>query len=257
MTPYEFAIAKVKEAGEQVLELRKKKFDVDIKGGDPRDLVTSIDIEINNFLVEAIKREFPTHGIYSEEGSGVTNASDFMWVIDPIDGTSNFARGIPHFAVCLGLLEKNIPVVGAVYNPVTRELFSFEKSKGAFLNDEPIHVTPTEELSKAQILLHAGRKEHLWEWGGESYKKLLANANKTGNLAGSALDICFIAAGRVEGVVYGALTTEDIAGAFGILNEAGGIACNSEGKPIEFSTTPQKFYAANNQKILDQLRALI
>lgn len=257
MEPYAFAIAKVKEAGEKVLAAREKPFEVSIKGGDPRDILTSIDVEINDFLTKEIEREFPDHSIYSEEANEKKGSSDFEWVIDPIDGTSNFSRGIPHFAVCIGLLEKGVAVAGAVYNPVTRELFSFKKGGGAFLNDKPIRVSSVTELLKAGVLLHAGRKPELWSWGGESYTKLLAAANKTLNFSGSALDICFIAAGRVEAVVYGRLTTMDIAGAVGILIEAGGVAVDASGNPLAYSKESQKFFAANNLQILSELQKLL
>ncbi len=253
MEPYDFAIASVKEAGTRILALREQHFDVSVKGGDPRDILTSIDLNINEFLIGEIKRQFPGHGIYSEEGGDKKTESEYVWVIDPIDGTSNFSRGIPHFAVCMGLLEKGVPVVGAVYNPITKELFSFKKDAGAFLNGSSMHVSAITELSKAGILLHAGRKPELWAWGGESYTKLLEVAHKTLNFGGSALDICFIAAGRIEGVVYGRLTTMDVAGAFGILLEAGGVAADTQGQPVTLAVEPQKFIAANNKEILTKL----
>jgi myo-inositol-1(or 4)-monophosphatase len=178
-------------------------------------------------------------------------------VIDPIDGTSNFSRGIPHFAVCIGLLENNVPVVGAVFNPVTQELFSFKKGSGAFLNGAPIQVSSITELAQSHVFLRAGRNPENWDWGGEAYKKLLAHANKTNSFAGSALDLCFIAAGRIEAVIYGNLNTMDVASAFGILKEAGGVAAGADGGEITFTTKPHKWFAANNSKILDEVRTLL
>lgn len=240
-----------------VMQKRAEAFNVSIKGGNPRNVVTSVDLAINEFIVGEIRKAFPGHGIYSEEGGGVESSSEQMWVIDPIDGTANFSRAIPHFAVCIGLLEKGVPVVGAVYNPVTQELFSFKKGEGAFLNSESIHVSSITELAQSHVFLRAGRNPDNWEWGGEAYKKLLSHANKTGSFAGSALDLCFIAAGRIEAVIYGNLNTMDVASAFGILKEAGGVASGGDGSDIAFSAKPYKWFAANNKKILEEVRTLL
>lgn len=257
MELYDFVIALVKDAGEILLRQSKEEFVVTMKNNDPRDIVTAVDITVNDFLVNTLKKEFPLYDIYSEEGSNEIEAGEYMWTIDPIDGSSNFARHIPHFAICVGLLHKGVPILGAVYNPVTRELFSFKKGDGAYLNSERIEVSKVIDLKDSYVLLHAGRKPELWQWGGEGYTKLLANVKKTGNLGGSALDACFVAAGRVEGNVYGRLSAMDIASALGILFEAGGVAVAMDGKPITLSKEPQKVFMANSRKVADELRALL
>lgn len=257
MEPYPFALAQVRKAGETILALREKGFETSAKGGDPRDVVTSVDIAVNTALTEAIRTAFPTHAIYTEEGTQDTTPAEYVWTVDPIDGSSNFARGIPHFAVCLGLLRNGVPVVGAVYNPVTRELFSFERGKGAFLNGNPIHVSKETDLAKSAVFLHAGRKPELWEWGGNAYTSLLAHAHKTSNFGSSALDMCFVAAGRLEANIYGRLTTMDIAGAIGILEEAGGLVVGSDGTRVALSTVPGRVIGANNDQILAHVRACI
>lgn len=264
MNTYDFVIALVKDAGEILLRESKKAFAVTTKNNDPKDIVTTVDILVNDFLISALKKEYPSYGIYSEEGESADSGlgpellrGEYVWVIDPIDGTSNFSRHIPHFAICVGLLHRNIPILGVVYNPVTRELFSFEKGKGAFLNGERIEVLKTKELKDANILFHAGRKPELWQWGGDGYAKLLAHARKVGNYGGSALDACFVAAGRFEGNVYGRLSTMDIASALGILYEAGGVAVGVDGKPISISKDQQKVFMANNQEMADKLVSLL
>jgi myo-inositol-1(or 4)-monophosphatase len=257
MDPYDFSVAKVVEAGERILQARDTAFTVLQKGGDPRDVVTSVDLEINAFLAGEIQKTFPTHRIYSEEGGNVSLGDENLWTIDPIDGSSNFSRGIPHFAVCLGLLQAGIPVAGAVYNPVTRELFSFRKGGGAFLNGKPISVSKTTELKEAFVLLHAGRKESLREWGGHAYRQLLEHAKKTSNLAGSALDMCFVAAGRVEANIYGTASLLDIAAAVGILYEAGGQIVNDVGEHLLLAKEPQRIIATNNRSIAETLRTIL
>lgn len=258
MNPYDFCIQKVVESGEVLLKAREEGFTVASKGGNVRDIVTSVDREVNDFLIAAIKKEFPTHRIYSEEGSGSAGEGDEEWTIDPIDGSSNFSRGIPHFAVCLGLLKGGVPVVGAVYNPVTRELFSFEKGKGAFLNGNPIHVSKVVELALAQVVFSPGsRQSELWDWAGASYRKLLEHSQKRCILGSSALDLCFIAAGRADAGVYGTLTTLDIAAALGLLVEAGGSAVNALGEPVRLTDEPQKVFMGNSTEMAEEIRALL
>lgn len=255
MNQYDFVVENVRAAGELLMRLREEKFETLEKGGDPRNIVTSVDFAVNDFIIKKIQETFPDDAIYSEEGETKTGKNS--WSIDPIDGSANFSRGIPHFAICLAYLKNGMPEVGAVYNPVTNELFSFKKGEGAFLNDKPIHVSYITELADAFVLLRAGRNPESWEWGGAAYTKLLHSANKSGNYGGSALDACFVAAGRIEANVYGHLTTMDIASAIGILLEAGGRVVNDKGEPIAYSTTPQKVLMTNNKEIENSLLKLL
>lgn len=257
METYKFAIETVREAGELLLNLRSKNFKVTHKNKNLRDIVTSVDKELEKFIVKKIRTKYPSHGIYSEEGASLEGDDEYMWAIDPIDGTANFSRAIPHFAVCLALLFKEEPILGVVFNPVTNELFSFEKGKGALLNGKKIKVSKYEILEEAYVLFHAGRKKEFREWGGESYKRLLDSAKKTSNLASSALDTCFVAAGRVEANIYGTLSTLDIASAIGILKEAGGIVEGGNDTEVVFDAKAQKIYMTNNKKMLKSLKKLL
>lgn len=256
MNEYDITISAVQEAGELLMRLREEKFATLQKGNDPRDIVTSVDLAVNDLLVSKIHATYPDDSIHSEE-SGEISGSGRLWTIDPIDGSSNFSRGIPHFAICIALLENGVPMLGAVYNPVTRELFSFKRGNGAFLNGVPITVSGVTVLRDATVFLHAGRKPELWVWGGESYAKLLEAAKKTGNYGGSALDACFVAAGRIEANIYGRLTTLDIAAAIGILLEAGGRVVNDKGEEISFSAEPQKVVMSCNEQIEREVLELL
>ena len=256
MDHYDFIVKTVREAGELLLKLRDEGFTTTHKGSDPRDIVTSVDTAVNEFIIGKIRDNFPEDTIYSEEGGGIEARKD-SWAIDPIDGSSNFSRGIPHYAVCIAHLASGVPDAGAVFNPVTNELFSFKKGGGAFLNGKPISVSKILDLKEASVFLHAGRKQELWDWGGASYTKLLANAKKTLNYGGSALDACFVATGRIEANIYGRLSTMDIASAIGILLEAGGRVVNGKGEPVAFSTEPQTVIMTNCEEIEKSLLKLI
>ena len=256
MNHYDFVTKTVREAGRLLLKLRDEGFSATHKGSDQRDIVTSVDTAINEFIIGKIKEAFPNDAIYSEESIGVEDGKN-SWAIDPIDGSSNFARGIPHYAVCIAHLSGGVPNTGAVYNPVTNELFSFKKGGGAFLNGKPISVSHISDMKEASVFLHAGRKPELWDWGGASYTKLLAGAKKTLNYGGSALDACFVASGRIEANIYGRLSTMDIASAIGILLEAGGRVVNDNGEPAVFSTEPQKVLMTNCKEIEQSLLKLL
>ena len=257
MNTYEFVKEQACTVGKFIHEEREKGFSISEKDGNFRDIVTSIDERANNMLLEAIRNTFPEDAIYSEEG-GNSAKSTRQWVLDPIDGTSNFSRGIPHYAVSIGLVEGQVPIVGAVYNPNTGELFSFEKGKGAFLNDTPIHVSVLTDFSRAQVVIGFGsRKPELWDWAAVSYRKLIEYTWKRSMLGSSALDICYIACGRADVGVYGTLSTLDIAAAIGILYEAGGVIENSQGDTISLSSEPQKAYLGNGKGLVNNIRTLL
>ncbi|MEN9913078.1 MAG: hypothetical protein RLY66_486 [Candidatus Parcubacteria bacterium] len=248
-----FILSTIIEAGELLLKTREEKFTVSSKNGDSRDLVTSVDIVVDEFIKKAIKATFPGEIVYSEESASSIDESGSFWTIDPIDGTSNFSQGIPHYAVCIGYVENGQPVVGAVYNPVTKDLFSFENGAGASLNGSPIKVRTIEKLSDAHVLLHIGRKPELADWGLKLQRTLLATAKKNLNLGSSALDICFVAAGRVDASVYGTLTTKDISSAVGILREAGGEIYDENGNQAELSDKPQKVFSVATKALFQEI----
>lgn len=249
---YNFIIKTIKEAGSMILSLKEKQFEVSTKNEDARDLVTSVDLAVNNFIDKEIHSFYPNEIIYSEEKKS-KDLGDTFWSLDPIDGTSNFARGIPHFATCISYIEKGEPMLGAVFNPVTNELFSFQKNEGAFLNDKKIRVSGISKLSDAYVLLHIGRKESLHEWGINLQKKLLKFAKKNINLGSSSLDLCFLAAGRVDAVVYGTLTTRDVASALAIVREAGGEIYTLDSNPVLLSSEPQTIIAISSKNLFEEI----
>lgn len=259
MNPYDFATDLVKRAGVQLKSFHNEALVVSHKGTDPRDVLTSADTELNKFLVSEITRAFPEHRIYSEEGDSSDNtaSAEWEWTLDPIDGSANFARSIPHFAVCVGLLHNNVPVLGAVYNPITDELFSFEKGKGAFLNGMRIHASTITEPKEAYSLLRTGRKEEYLEWGVITQRDFLTNMKKVSNFGSSALDLCFIGAKRAEVVAYGTLTTQDIAVAVGLVREAGGEVYTIDGEPVTLSKKSQLVVATATRELFDKIQPLL
>ena len=253
---YKFIISTTQKAGELLLAAASKNIDIKSKNHDPRNVVTNVDIEIGNFISDRISKSFANETVYSEESPHVDISSGSFWSIDPIDGTACFSRDIPHFAIVIAYVEKCVPIVGAVYNPVTQELFGFQKGKGAFLNAQPVQVSKIKKLALAHVFLRVGRNEELWDWGASVYRFLLGHANKTANFGSSALDMCFVGAGRVEACIYGNLTAIDAVAAIGFVREAGGLVVSRDGAditPLTF-TDRQTVVAVNNTEILRALR---
>ncbi len=249
---YEFIMNLIQEAGEVLLASRDKNLAVFSKDGDEKNILTNVDIEVNDFVTKRIQDSFPDDLIYSEESKNSLATQNF-WSVDPIDGTSNFARGIPHFAVVISFIEGGEAVVGSIYNPITKELFSFEKGQGAFLNGEEIRVSSIDKLGDAYVLLHIGRKESVEEWGISLQRRLLREAKKNNNLGSSALDLAFLASGRVDAVIYGTMTTQDIAVAIGLVREAGGEVYDVSGNKVDLSDTPQQVVAVSNKALFSSL----
>lgn len=252
---YRFVVSAVEDASKFLLEKAGESIKIRSKNNDYRDIVTNVDVEISKFISKRIQKSFPNEVIYSEEAPRVDIASGSFWSIDPIDGTACFIRGIPHFAIVIVYIEKGIPIVGAIYNPKTAELFSFQKGKGVFLNDKSVCVSRIKKLSQAHIFLRVGRDEALWDWGIKAYKFLLSHANKTANFGSAALDMCFVGAGRIEACIYGNVTVTDVSAAIGFVREAGGIVVGLDGIDITHISRDKKtVIAVNNTEILSQIR---
>lgn len=252
---YKFLISTIRGAGALLLKRGAENIEIRLKNNNQKDIVTNIDIEIENFIIKEINKNFRHEVIYSEESPNVDISTGSFWTIDPIDGTSCFSRNIPHFAIVVGYVEGSIPAVGAIFNPVSNELFSFQRKKGAYLNGKRVRVSRIDNLALAHIFFRAGRKKEIWDWGIDTYKFLLNNVSKTSNFGSSALDLCFVGAGKIEACIYGTFTTLDVNPAIGFVQEAGGIVVDQRGKEItQLSKKPQVVVAVNNKKILSALK---
>lgn len=255
----EFAEGLVRRAGARLKKSLEGELVVSHKSG-PRDPVTNVDIEISEFLVSEITNKFPEHRVYSEEDTGVDAArmQGMEWVLDPIDGTGNFSHRIPHFAICACLLRDGAPVAGAVYNPMTDELFSFGEGQGAFLGGKPVGVSSVTEPGEAQGFLIVGHQPALWEWGAAIHPSLLHSLNKLKGLGSSNLDLAFLAAGRAEVVVYGTFSMPDGAAGVGIVRAAGGDVYDIQtGEPLALCTERRAVVAVANKELYEKIRPLL
>jgi myo-inositol-1(or 4)-monophosphatase len=185
------------------------------------DFVTRIDKESEQLIRDAIAAKYPTHGFLGEEsGSSHTNA-EYVWVVDPLDGTTNFVYKIPYFAVSIGLKHKGEAIVGVVYNPLTNEMFYAEKGKGAFLNDKPLRIRDPKPQAKwflAFCFRDNMKHEEAERIVFDAYYFHIARLLKLGS---AALELCYVAAGRVDGYIGLTLKEWDYCAGELIAKEAG------------------------------------
>ncbi len=212
-----------REAGRLVLEMRKSERIVQKKG--IVDLVTDTDRSSEELIRKIIESGFPDHSFRAEEGTELAGQSKYLWLVDPLDGTTNYAHGYPVYCVSLALLKDDEIIVGCVYNPNLDECFTTEKGKGAFLNGERIHVSRTEKLDDS--LLATGFPYNIRETDDDNLKEFTAfykKAQAVRRAGAAALDLAYVACGRFDGFWEFRLSPWDIAAGILLVEEAGGKA---------------------------------
>ncbi len=208
---------------------------VDAKGQG--DYVTYADKAAEEVIVQTIKNTCPDHSFYGEEAGFQNSGSDYVWIIDPIDGTTNFIQGIPQFSISIALMYKNTLQVGVVYDPLKKELFRAEKGKGACLNHRPIHVPRLDDTRKA--ILTTGFPFRIHPYIDDFLQIFNALFLVTGGIrrmGSAALDLAYTACGRFHGYFELKLAPYDIAAGLLILEEAGGIFSDFQGTQKCFET---------------------
>ena len=196
-----------------------------------KDLVTAVDREIEEFLIARIHREFPGHGIYGEETGVCNTGGKYRWVIDPIDGTTSYIHGLQYYAVSIALQRDKQNIAGVVNAPALGELFSAEKGKGAFLNARPIKVSRRGLLKEALLATgFACVRANLEDNNLKYFARVLPAIRCIRRCGSAALDLCYVACGRFDGFWELNLNLYDIAAGALILEEAGGIISDIDGK---------------------------
>ncbi|MFO1417091.1 MAG: inositol monophosphatase family protein [Methylotetracoccus sp.] len=200
------------------------------------DPVTEYDLRSEAHIVEALQREFPTHTIIGEEGgryrtSGASGevGQRYLWQVDPLDGTVNFAHGFPMFCVSLGLLIDGIPAVGVVFNPATDELFAAAAGHRATRNGMPIAVSQTNSLDKALLITGFSYDTHVSDSNMRNFLGFQHTAQATRRIGSAALNLCYTAAGQMDGHWELKVQPHDIAAGIAIVREAGGMVTDFDG----------------------------
>lgn len=226
--------------------------------GRSGDLVTAADKASEAVILDVLHRHFPNHAILAEESGKLGNAeSDYLWVIDPLDGTTNYAHQYPFFAASIGLMITGVPQVGVIFDPFHNELFRAAIGLGATCNRRPIQVSQTAELSKS--LLVTGFAYDRRETTDNNYAEFchLTHLTRGVRRSGSAaLDLAHVACGRLDGYWERGIAPWDIAAGIVLLEEAGGKVTAYDGSPIKISSgrilaTNGHIHAVLSQELLD------
>ena len=231
-----FASDIVREAGTLLLKLRKEPLELEEKS-DHSDLVTIADNAVEQFLIDKILERYPNHGIIGEEGMFDRESShdDTQWIIDPIDGTTNFIHNFPYYGISVGIAHKGEGIIGVVYNPLTDELFYAEKGNGAYVNGVRLHLNKPILLKEALV-----STTMFWEdvrTRDALHSSIIQIYKKTRGIrmvGGAAISLCEIAKGTLNAYIVPMLSTWDYAGGAIILKEAGGTITQLNGSPVSF-----------------------
>jgi myo-inositol-1(or 4)-monophosphatase len=244
-------IKAVQDAGDLVADRFRTVFSVYHKSG-ANNLVTEIDQASEQLIRKIINEAFPDHGIIGEEYEAQQTRTQYRWIVDPIDGTTNFARGIPLCCVSIGLMKDEELLMGAVYNPMLHELFFAEKGQGAFLNDQQIRVSKNSDLNAACLV--TGFPYHFPEGKNITgiFSKLVARGIPVRRLGSAAMDLCWVACGRFDGFWEFNLQPWDIAAGYLILQEAGGRITDFNGSP--YTVWDKETLATNGTGLHEALR---
>jgi myo-inositol-1(or 4)-monophosphatase len=228
----DLAVRAVQESGKIQKEWLGKDKMVELKG--EINLVTEVDKRCEAGIVEIIKKHFPEHNILTEETPMPEGSSPFRWIIDPLDGTTNYAHGYPCFCTSVALELEGEIIVGAIYDPLLNELFTAQQRKGAFLNGERITVSETAQLTNA--LICTGFPYDLRESPVNNlnhFTNFIMEARAIRRDGSAALDLCYVAAGRFDGFWELKLNPWDVAAGKLIVEEAGGVVTDFGGETLD------------------------
>lgn len=249
-----------KEAGGIIRDGFGKNFSVEYKT-NLSNLVTEIDKKSEAAIINFIRKEFPTHAVLAEESGGHKSSSqqlsgtEYLWVIDPLDGTTNFAHGLPIFAVSIGVQKNGETICGAVYDVMRDEIYSSEKGSGSFRNGEKLQVSSNDDLRKS--LLVTGFPYNVAENPDNAFERFIAflkTARAVRRLGSAAIDFCYVASGVFDGFWEVHLHPWDICAGKLIVEEAGGVVTNFAGEKIDIYS---KQILASNSLVHKKMEAVL
>lgn len=254
------ATAIAREAGVRLREFLAQGVETEYKGDV--DLVTVADRTVEKLIRTRLSEVFPEHGIYGEEGTRERLDQEFRWYVDPLDGTTNFAHGIPHFCVSMGLEQRHADlapeqdgtlVAGIIYNPMLDELFCAERGHGATLNGRPMHVSPAPELAESLVATGFPSRKRHDSPNIHFYHEFTLRSHGVRRAGSAALDLAYVACGRLEAFWEFGLNPWDTAAGFLLVEEAGGRISDFAGQPFQLNSHE---VLASNGLIHDELVGL-
>ena len=230
------AVSAARAAGQVILRNMNRLPDIKIHSKGTNDFVSEVDYQAEKSILSIIQKAYPSHAILAEE-SGQHPGDECEWIIDPLDGTTNFLHGVPQFCVSIAMREKNKLQLGVVYDPLKEELFCAARGEGATLNNRRIRVSTQRELTSS--LIGTGlpyRDNQELEVYLATLRALLARTSGIRRAGSAALDLAYVAAGRFDGFWEFGLNTWDIAAGVLLIQEAGGLVSDLEGGHTHMET---------------------
>jgi myo-inositol-1(or 4)-monophosphatase len=243
----EVAVAAAKAAGEVLRNGFGRRHEISYKG--EVDLVTEADKQAEQTIKEVLGEAFPNHGVLAEEEGELEGEEDARWIVDPLDGTTNYAHGLPIFAVSIALERAGEVVLGVVHDPMSEETYVAERGGGATLNGEPIEVSGTEEPIRALLATGFPYDRDEVPEALELFGQFARRTQSMRRLGSAALDLCYVAAGRLDGYYERGIKAWDIAAGVLIVKEAGGKATDYSGH--EFDLEKGEVVVSNGSLHLD------
>jgi myo-inositol-1(or 4)-monophosphatase len=227
----EVAIAAAEAAGEVLRNGFGQHQEIKFKG--EVDLVTKADENAEQAIKQVLQKTFPNYGMLAEEGGELKGEGNVRWIVDPLDGTTNFAHGLPLFCTSIALERDGEVVLGVVYDPMANETYTAERGGGATLNGEPIVVSDTDDPIRALLATGFPYDRDEVPAALELFGRFAVHTQGMRRLGSAALDLCYVAAGRLDGYYERGVKTWDIAAGTLILREAGGKVTNYSGHELD------------------------
>lgn len=245
------AIVAAKKAGKFIRSKFGSKVEIYKKRGDFRNLVTTTDIRSQSIIEKELLSRFPQTQVLGEETEFGKRTSKLLWVIDPIDGTTNFTQKIPYFAIVIGLIKDEEIIAGVTYNPISEDLYIAESGKGAYHNGKRIHSSKTKTIDKAFGAIGWGKN---YKHGSNLAYEFINRARKIRVNGSVALSMCEVASGHYDFFVSsGDIHLWDVVAGIITVKEAGGATTNIKGQKIGFSTNLKEIISANNNTLREDL----
>ena len=251
----DFAIQTARDAGRILAERFGRK--IEISNKSEIDLVTESDLASERLIIDRIKTYYPRHSILAEESGasdGAENQDGWRWIIDPLDGTTNYAHGYPCFCVSIALENQGRLEIGVVYDPIRDEMFAAERGQGASLNGRRINVSRTIRLGSALLCTGFPYDVRQRNEFAKHFASFIMHAQGVRRDGAAALDLAYVAAGRFDGFWEEGLKPWDVAAGALIIEEAGGRITNYLGGPLDIHRPP---VVASNGLIHDQMREVL
>lgn len=256
LAPMRSVLNQALETSGEILRERFGRVAIQYKGR--ANLLTQADLDSQKAILSLIMTRFPEHDFRAEEAAVRATGADFVWVIDPLDGTTNYAHGYPAFCVSIGLLHKGRPVLAGVYDPSRDELFTAEAGRGTRLNGKPVKVSKTPRLEEALLITGFPYDRALRsKYYVEHYRRFMIECHDVRRSGTAALDLAWVAAGRADGFWEFLLSPWDVAAGRLLVEEAGGAVTDFDGKPWTGLDSYGRQTLASNGLVHKEMQALL